>query len=226
MKILAVETSTIVGSVAILDDNKLIADGRLGIKAIHSERLMNHIDFLLVSTNLCVSDIDYFAVSVGPGSFTGLRVGISTIKGLAFAAEKLVAPVSSLEALAMNALFSNHCICPILDARKGEVYTALYQYSDGKLNTIIPETILSPEDLTRLIKYKTIFLGDGLNLYGKLIKERLGDIAEFCHGSHMFPSATNVAFLSHIKIHKGELLTAQSLSARYIRRSEAEIKFG
>lgn len=226
MRILAIETSTVVGGVAILDGNRLVADGRLGIKASHSERLMKHIDFLLDSVGLTVFDIDYFAVSIGPGSFTGLRVGIATVKGLAFASNKLIAPISSLDALAMNAIYTRHCICPIIDARKGEVYTAIYQYSDGLLKRLTPEIVISPSDLMKYIKEKTIFLGDGLNLYGGLLKDGLGDNFEACLDLYMYPSATNVAFLSKSKIQQGELLTAKEINARYIRKSEAELRFG
>lgn len=226
MKILAVETSTIIGGVAILDDDKLIAEGRLGIKSIHSERLMCHIDFLLKSSRLELSDIDFFAVSVGPGSFTGLRVGISTVKGLAFATNKMIAPVSSLEALALNVVETDHYICPVIDARKGEVYTSIYKSYDTVLHTIVPETVLSPVQLTKLIDKKTILLGDGITLYGNLLKDALGDRVIFCHSLHNLPSAANVAFLARAKIIKKEMVTANDLNAKYIRRSEAEIRFG
>ncbi|MFQ3573329.1 MAG: tRNA (adenosine(37)-N6)-threonylcarbamoyltransferase complex dimerization subunit type 1 TsaB [Thermodesulfovibrionales bacterium] len=226
MKILAIETSTLIGGVCIFDGDKLIADGRLGIRAIHSERLMTHIDFLLNSANLSIYDIDYFAVAIGPGSFTGLRVGIATVKGLAFATNRLIAPVSTLEALALNVACTDRQICPILDARKGELYAGVYKNTDGALSTIIQEIVLPPTELIRLIKEKTIFLGDGVKMYGDMLKDALGDMVEFIHDIHMYPSATNVAFLAKQKVIHGELISAQDLTPQYIRKSEAEIRFG
>jgi len=130
MKILAIETSTMMGSVAVMDKTQLIAEYRLNIKGTHSERLVRIIDEVLKDSGLEFKDLDGYAVSIGPGSFTGLRIGITTVKGLAFVTRKPVAAIPTLDALACNIPFSQYQICPMLDARKKEVYTALYIISD------------------------------------------------------------------------------------------------
>ncbi len=227
MKILAVETSTITGGAAIVEDKRLLAEGRLSLKAIHSERLMGLIDLLLKSLKLSIQDMDYLAVSIGPGSFTGLRVGISTVKGLAYAARKGVIPVSTLETLAMNIPFAkDYLICPMLDARRQEVYTALYRQEDENLHALIEERACKVEDILLRIKDKTIFLGDGAEVYRKVIEDSLGSKAVLARDAQMFPSPANAAFLALRGAQRGIAIGAEDISPAYLRKSEAEIKVG
>ena len=122
MKILAIETSTMLGGVAIADDSAgLIAEVRLNVKSTHSERLMMEIDHVLKQSFLKMSDIDVFAIAVGPGSFTGLRIGLSTVKGLSYATGKPIVSVPTLEAFAWNFPYCRYPVCTLLDARKKEV---------------------------------------------------------------------------------------------------------
>ncbi len=227
MKILAIETSTITGGAAIVEDHKLLAEGRLSLKAIHSERLMGLIDFLLKAIKMTIYDMDYLAVGVGPGSFTGLRVGIATVKGLAYGTGKLVAPVSSLEAFAANIPFAQDClICPMLDAKRHEIYVALYRQGDSGLETVLTERAARLADIVAYIDRKTLFIGDGAVVYRSKIEEALGERATFLTGTAMYPSAANVAFLAMRNIQTGNIVNALELSPQYLRPSEAEIKFG
>jgi tRNA threonylcarbamoyladenosine biosynthesis protein TsaB len=136
MRILAVDTSSNVASAAIVDDNKLVCECVLNNKLTHSQTLMPMIDEVFKKSELAPQDIDMFAVSSGPGSFTGLRIGVTTIKGLAHATDKPVCGVNTLEALAYNLPFCPYIIAPIMDARREQVYNAFYKWEDSKLKTI------------------------------------------------------------------------------------------
>ena len=127
MRVLGIDTSSLLGGVAILDNETLLAESRLNVAVAHSERLMGEMDRMLRHSDLTVKDIDVFAVAVGPGSFTGLRVGLSTVKGLVYATGRPMVAVPTLEALAWNVPFCRYQVCPLLDARKGEVYAGLFK---------------------------------------------------------------------------------------------------
>src|SRR5512142_2291842 len=130
MKVLGIDTSTMMGAVGIVDGEELIAELRTNVSVTHSERLMLHVDGLLKSARLTLSDIDGFAVTVGPGSFTGLRIGLAAVKGLAYGTRKPVAGVSTLDVLADNLPYCKYQVCPVLDARKKMVYAAIYKPTD------------------------------------------------------------------------------------------------
>lgn len=128
MKLLGIETSTRTGSVAIVEGEEIIAEYTLKSKETHTARLMPAIDHILKDTHLTIHQMDAVAVSLGPGSFTGLRIGLATAKGLCLALRKPLVGILTLDALAHNICYSSHIICPLLDARKGEVYAALYRH--------------------------------------------------------------------------------------------------
>lgn len=224
MKILAVETSTMMGSVAIMDEGGLIAEYRLNIKATHSERLMRTIDEVLKDSGLRLKDLDGYAVSIGPGSFTGLRIGLSTVKGLAYITKKPIAAIPTLDALAFNIPFSRYQVCPMLDARKMEVYTALYYFTDGEFLKPVDDCVIKPESFLKEIKEPTVFLGEGAYIYKELIKKSLGTLAHFAPLAKQLPSAANVAELGLKAIMSNRVEEPATLSPRYIRKSEAEIR--
>src|SRR5258707_364538 len=148
MKILAIETSTAVCGAAVVQEGRVLAERRFEARQIHAQKIISLIDEVLRSTQSGVNDLEGFAVSIGPGSFTGLRIGASTAKGLAYAAGKPVAAVSTLEALALNAArfaeaVNGTLILPLIDARRDEVYSALYSYQDDFLSELT-----SPGDVT------------------------------------------------------------------------------
>ncbi|UCD83641.1 MAG: tRNA (adenosine(37)-N6)-threonylcarbamoyltransferase complex dimerization subunit type 1 TsaB [Deltaproteobacteria bacterium] len=226
MKILSVDTSTMMGSIALIEDDRVISEFSLNLPDTHGQRLLPMIDQLLGSSHCPIEDIDGFTVALGPGSFTGLRIALSSVKGLAMASGKPVVGVSTLEALALNLQFSRYLVCPFLDARKGEVYTALFQFDqEGNLIKIIDEMVTPPEIILAEIKQTAVFLGDGAEIYRDLIRERLGKMALFAPMNLRYPRAVNVARLALPRLKRGEAMEIDSLIPTYLRRSEAELKF-
>jgi tRNA threonylcarbamoyladenosine biosynthesis protein TsaB len=223
MKILSIETSTRVGSVAIIEDEHLIAEYILNVVSTHSERLLPSIDQILKDSQLTVRDIEGFAVSLGPGSFTGLRIGISTVKGLALATGRAVVGVPTLDCLAHNIAFTHLLVCPILDARKGEVYTALYQGDgSGKLEKLTPDLALNPDDLLERVKEPVIFLGDGVQAYRDKLMHFQGDYL-FASSYLNQPRASVLGKLGLEKFRQGEILKEEEILPLYCRAPEAEI---
>jgi len=165
MRILSLDTATEVATCAILEDNNLLGETILNYKKQHSVILMPMIDSLLKNLNLSIKDIDGFVVSKGPGSFTGLRIGMATIKGLSQGAKKPFVSVSTLDALAYNMCYTSGIICPVLDALRGNVYTALYTFEGSKLKMISDYMVVSVEELISLLEkhnQPVCFIGDGI----------------------------------------------------------------
>ena len=225
MRILAVDTTTPSGSVAILDGTRLVAEIAVESASTHSSRLLASINLLLGALHLGIKDIEGFAVAPGPGSFTGIRIGLSTVKSFAFASGKPVAPVSSLQALAWKLRDSQaRLVCPTLDAKKGEIYAALYEIEVGRMNERIAQGAYSPGDfLTMLPAHRNIlFIGNGAELYRAKIRHHLKDKARF---------STRSCFIAYeVGRLGGELLTAKKgvssaqLAPLYFRISQAEEK--
>ncbi len=221
MRILAIDTSSSVASCAIVDGEKLVCEEILNNKLTHSETLMPMIEAVLRKSELTVSEIDRFAAVIGPGSFTGLRIGISAVKALAHAAGKECVGVSTLEAMAYNLPFTNCFICPIMDARRGEVYNGIYRFENGILTEICTMRAISMDELLEDIKSlneKTIFLGDGLPVFKDMIKENLGDTALFAPANANAQRASSAAVLAM----KCEGVHYSKLAPVYLRKSQAE----
>lgn len=236
MLILALETATLTGSAALVEagfreggprpDMKILAEATLRLPGTHSERLMPSVHNLLEAASRTIHDVEGIALSLGPGSFTGLRIGASTAKGLAFALKIPVAGISTLEALANNAPYHPATVCPVLDARKKEVYAAFFQGNEeGTVSRRSEDRVLSPEDLCRRVTGKTLFLGDGAEAYAGFIREKLGPLASFASPELSLPRALNVAKLSLPLFQNGRTLELFSFAPVYLRRSEAEIRF-
>jgi len=226
MRILGIDTSTKYAGVAVLDDGNLIAQSIMQFKAAHSEKLLPEIAHILEIMKIPIETIDYYAITVGPGSFTGLRVGVSTLKGLGYVTGKYIIPVSSLEVIARRVVLVEKPICPILDARKKEVYTALFRWSQGKLVRIKKDSVLTIEKLAEWIKEQTIFTGDGVSIYKEKIMDLFGEKAIFIDSIYGIPSPEIVALIGNEKLKEGFYISAKELEPVYLRKSEAEIKFG
>jgi tRNA threonylcarbamoyladenosine biosynthesis protein TsaB len=226
MRVLAIDTSTMFGGVAVMDDlSGLIVEVRLNVKSTYSERLMTTVDYALKKSGYKLSDIDFFAVSTGPGSFTGLRIGLSTVKGFAYATGKPIVSVPTLEALAYNFPFCLYPVCTLLDARKKEVYAALFKWEDeGFIRLISEDSIRIDRFLERLSVEKAVFTGDGAILYRDKILSILNKRAFFAPPDKMLPSPAHVASIGMKKALNGEFSEPISLIPSYIRRSEAELK--
>lgn len=168
MIVLAVDSSSKVATVALIKDDKLLGEITLNDKKEHSVVLMTIIEDLLKFNNLTIDDIDGYVVSKGPGSFTGLRIGMATIKGLSFGSGKSYVSISSLDALAFSVANFDGLICPIMDALRNSVYTSLYKSCNGSLEKLMDYSALDMDELIEMIKSKgekVIFIGDGLDKY-------------------------------------------------------------
>lgn len=226
MKIAAFDTSTSSGSIAILDDDRLIAELTVSQPGVHARWLLQAFDSLLKDTGISLSDIDLYAVGAGPGSFTGLRIGVSTVKGLAWASGKQVVGVSTLEALAMNLRGAQMAVCPILDARKGEVYAALYGLEAEISRVIIEEAAFKPDALFQRIHNcgfdtSIIFVGSGLAPYQGAVKADLPD-ARLAQTALWPVRALNVGLLAFASIDRAK--SPCSLTPVYLRNPEVEAK--
>jgi len=223
MFILGIETSTKTGSVAVVSEKGVIAQYSLNIEVTHSERLMSTVDRVLKDTGLALSSMDGYAVAIGPGSFTGLRIGLAAVKGLALSTGKPVAAVPTLKALAWNLPFAEYPICPMLDARKNEVYASIYQFDKDVLAQTMPEAVIALSALKERIFGKTVFTGEAAYLYRADIKRTFGDQALFAPLSAILPSAAAVAEIGMAMIRNNEQADLDTLAPLYIRRPEAEV---
>jgi tRNA threonylcarbamoyladenosine biosynthesis protein TsaB len=169
-----------------------------------------------------LADLDGFGIALGPGSFTGLRVGVATVKGLSLATGKPVAGFSSLAMLAMNLPWAAHPVCPMFDARKKEVYAGLYECRELP-RSLIPDTVLPPDKFLEKISGPTIFVGEGAVRYRDQICNRLGEHALFAPSSVQLPRASAGAVLAADSFARGETVPLPLLLPVYIRLSEAEL---
>jgi len=217
VRLLAVETSTLAGGVALLDGDRVIGEYLLDVRLTHSERLMPAIDRLLGGAGWTPAVLEGLAVAVGPGSFTGLRIGLSAVKGLAWALSVSVAAVPTLDAMAASLPFAALPVCPVLGARKGEVYCSLYRWDGAGMCREWDYLAITPESLAERLTEPTILLGDG----AASIATRHARLAP---PHRRTPSAAAVGVLGLERFRTGEIVSATELLPFYLRPSEAELK--
>jgi tRNA threonylcarbamoyladenosine biosynthesis protein TsaB len=224
MNILTVDTSTIVASVAILNEEKLIGEMIINHQKKHSEKLMIAIDHLLTDGGFSIKDMDVFGVVSGPGSFTGLRIGMATIKGFAQALNKPVVGVSTLESLAMNIPFAEGLVCPVLDAQRNQTYSGVFRFEKGECIRVMADAVLEIEELIAFLKDRqepVHFLGDGLSRFQEVLLKA-------CPGGMTVPPylamnrASSAAALVLARALKGETSHYREVEPLYIRPSYAE----
>lgn len=225
MRILAVDTAAKSCSVAIMAAGSLSAELITLKDETHSKHLMELIHKVLGMAGFRVGELDGLAVTIGPGSFTGLRIGVSTIKGLAHALNKPVVGVSSLDALAWQCADRSHLICALLDARKGEVYSATYRFENDTLTQKSLENVTAPEAAVEGLKEPCVFIGSGAQLYRRNITNVLGNLANFAPEDQNIIRASSVGFLSMEKFKTHDTSEAAGLVPHYIRKSDAELNF-
>ncbi len=218
MKILGIDTSTPIGSVGLIDGERFVAEHTLSIVKAHSSRLMPAIDQILKWADLTAHDLDACAVGIGPGSFTGIRIGVGTVKSLCYALKKPIIGVSTLEAIAYNLRYTDKLICPILDARKDEVYGAVFRGGQSLVrqsnDLCVPiETLLSQIDDA------AIFVGDGLQRYAPVVKEQFGDNAPLADPIFNVPRGASIARIGYNQLLNGESDDYFSLTPNYVRDS-------
>lgn len=225
MKVLAIDCSAKSVSAAIAENGRLIAEGFLNIKLTHSETLMPIIEQILSNTRLTLADIDAFAVTAGPGSFTGIRIGISAVKGMAFAEQKPVFVFSTLEAMALslaNSKFFTGIVCGLMDARRNQFYNALFKVENGKISRLTKDRTVEAEYLKGELKefnIPVILMGDGAELFYSLSQN--DQTFSLANETNKVQRAAGIA----IKASYDEDLTPvtpDALQAIYLRKSQAE----
>ena len=227
IRALAIDTSTKTASIALLYDDEIRYEVTVNAGLNHSVVLLPAIDHMLHLAGLLQEEIDLFACTIGPGSFTGLRIAAGTVKGFAMALGKPIAGVSSLDALSLNAASSPYLICPMLDARKGQVYTALYKpKAGGYTEKITADQVTHIDSFLADVKRhgKTVFIGDGAAAYRELIAGSLGENAAFMSPAHQYIRASAVGLLGVMNFKDGKIVNPISLTPYYLRLSEAEAK--
>ncbi|MFC1858616.1 tRNA (adenosine(37)-N6)-threonylcarbamoyltransferase complex dimerization subunit type 1 TsaB [Thermodesulfobacteriota bacterium] len=224
MRILALDTSTKSCSVGIVDDESVLIEIVRVSPETHSKHLMGMIHTAIEFSGLTLTELDGFAVTQGPGSFTGLRIGLSSIKGLAVATGKPLVGVSSLDALAMQASFSTFLICALLDARKGEVYCGRYRIENGILKKETREMVCTPAIAVQDITEPCVLAGDGASFYKQIIVDKIGGLSHFLPLNQNIIRASTVARLAVTRFKRGESDEINTFAPNYIRKSDAEMK--
>jgi len=223
LKILAVDTSAKAASAAVVEDGKIIAESYINTKITHSQTILPMVKSILEACGQTIEQIDTFAVSVGPGSFTGLRIGISLVKGLAFSTQKKCVPVSTLEALCHNVSAIGR-ICAVMDARCSQVYTATFDF-DGEKYTRITEdeaiSLVQLEENVKKCKKPVVFVGDGAEMCYNKLKDTCDNVL-LASENVRFQRASSVAFVAEGMLEEGKAVSAEELVPSYLRLPQAQ----
>lgn len=225
MKILGLDSSGIVASVAIVEDDVLIAEYTVNYKKTHSQTLLPMLDEIAKMTELDLNSIDAIAVAAGPGSFTGLRIGSATAKGLGLALKKPLIAIPTVEGLAYNLYDISGLICPIMDARRKQVYTGIYRFTDHQLKVVEDQMAVPMETvIEKLNQYgeAVTFLGDGVPVFHELIAEKMTVPYSFAPAHVNKQRAAAVAALGEIYYRQEKTETAMEHVPDYLRVSQAE----
>jgi len=225
MKILGIDTATPILALGIVDDEKVLSEIRFNAGQTHAQLLLPSIEKVLKDADLELEDLNGIALSIGPGSFTGLRIGLATAKGLCFASGKPLLTVPTLDGLVYFNRTLPYPLVPVLDAKKNEVYSAVYNSREGVLERISDYWVLSAEKLVAKIPEEVIFLGLGLEVFQDRLKELCGEKAHFLAGERNLPSGSSIAFLGLEKFRRSEFEDLEKAEPLYLRSSEAELKF-
>lgn len=233
MKILGLDSSGLVAGVAVVEDGILLGEYTTDYKKTHSQTLLPMLDALKNMIELDLNTLDAIAVASGPGSFTGLRIGSATAKGLGFALKKPLVEVPTLEGLAWNLWGTDRIVCPLMDARRNQVYTAAYEFmpagEEFALKTVIPQ---NPSDIGDLLEKlngldrPVIFLGDGVPVYLELIKARIRVEYSIAPAGNNRQRAGSVAALGAVYYAQGKTVDAADHCPEYLRKSQAERERG
>lgn len=229
MKILALDSSGLVASVALIEDQTLIAEYTINHKKTHSQTLIPMLDEVKRMVELDLATIDGIAVAAGPGSFTGLRIGAATAKGLGLALGKPIVPVPTIDGLAYNMYGTADVVCPIMDARRGQVYTGLYEFvfENGtyRMECIKEQCAVMMDEIieeVNKIGRRVIFLGDGVPVFSQKIKEKILMPYSFAPASMNRQKAASVGALGCLYYEQGKVQEASEHAPEYLRVSQAE----
>lgn len=224
MRILGIESSSLVASVAIVTDDVLTAEYTVNFKKTHSQTLLPMIDEISSMLELDLGDVDAIAVSGGPGSFTGLRIGSATAKGLGLALNKPLIHVPTVDAMAYNLYGTSALICPIMDARRNQVYTGWYHF-EREFEVVKPQCAMDIKTLLEELNARgerVIFLGDGVPVYEAVIRERMTVPWDMAPAQSNRQRAASVAALGTVYFREGKVETAMEHAPDYLRKAQAE----
>ena len=221
MKILSLDSSADVGTVALCEDERLLAEMTVNTGNTHSESLLPTVEAVLKITGTDINDVDLFACSTGPGSFTGVRIGVATVKGIAYGKNKPCVSISTLYALAQNLRGFNGIICPVMNARRKQVYTALFRYQNGQAERLFPDNAIAITELDELLKQygEPVYLtGDGYSITEELLTHKIIPTPERLRHQ----SAYSVAQIARKTYMEGIVTTDSEMVPTYLRPSQAE----
>lgn len=225
MRILALDSSGLVASVAIVEEEQTVAEYTVNYKKTHSQTLLPMLDEIVKMTDMDLQSIDAIAVAGGPGSFTGLRIGSATAKGLGLALNKPLIHIPTLEGMAYNLYGSSAVICPIMDARRKQVYTGIYRFEEGKLKVLEDQIAIAVEELIQKLNEmgeEVVFLGDGVPVYADCLREGLSIPFTFAPANMNRQRASSVGLLGIEYFKQGKTETAREHQPDYLRVSQAE----
>lgn len=225
MKILAIDSSALVATVAVVTDDILTAEYTINFKKTHSQTLLPMIDEISKMIELDMTTIDAIAIAGGPGSYTGLRIGSATAKGFGLALNKPIINVPTIDALAYNLFSSQYVICPIMDARRSQVYTGIYYFEGTKMQIIKPQCIMMIQDLIKELNEMgrpVMFAGDGIAADKEIIDETMTIEHHYAPVSMNRQKASSLASLASIYYEEGKFETAAEHRPEYLRLSQAE----
>ena len=226
MQVLGIESSSLVASVALLKDDMIVAEYTVNYKKTHSQTLLPMLDEIVRMTQTDLKEIDVIALSNGPGSFTGLRIGSATAKGLGLALEKTIVEIGTVEATAYQCFGYNGLICPIMDARRSQVYTGLYRFdAQGNFTEVFGQCALGVEELVeKLNTYpdQVLLLGDGVPVYKEMIEQLAPGRFVYAPAFAARQRAAAVAALGAVRFAQGCAIPAEASAPDYLRKSQAE----
>lgn len=225
MKILVLESSGLVASVALMEEDKMVGEFTMNYKKTHSQTLLPMVDELVKMIGFDMKELDAVAISKGPGSFTGLRIGSATAKGLSQALNIPVVPVSTLEGLAANLFGVTGVICPMMDARRAQVYTGIFAYEGDKLVTKMEDSAIAVSELIDTLNKNgepVIFLGDGVPVYEKMLEEGL-TVPYLIAPAHLNRQRAGAVGTLAVQYYKeGKVEASKDHKPEYLRKSQAE----
>lgn len=225
MKLLGIDSSGMTASAAIVSGDILVAEFTVNNKQTHSQTLLPMIDQVVKMSGIGLEELDGIAVAAGPGSFTGLRIGSSTAKGMALALNKPIIPVPTLEGMAYRMAGFGGVICPLMDARRNQVYTGIYRMSGSRMECLLEQCAVDILDITAKVNElneNVVFLGDGVPVHRAVLEEKIKVFYQFAPLHLNRQSAASVAALGMIYMEEGKIEDAKDHKPIYLRQSQAE----
>jgi len=228
MLVLGIDTATKTASIGLIDGDRMIGEYNLQVERVHSKRLMPMIDEVLRESGHSVRSLQAVVVSAGPGSFTGLRIGMAAAKGLAYALSVPLLGVSTLAALSLNCVPNPNLLCPVLDARMSEYYTALYRWENHRLTAVVQDSVMSKESFYEMlgsIDSKTVLIGPRPMLATMGLNDLPPGTIDYAPFHQCYPRGVSVATIGLRQLEDGAESALYTLQPKYLRRSQAEILY-